>query len=133
MATILVVEDEYAIASIVSEILEDEGYRVLSAVNGQQGLERLAAQPVDLVLLDFMMPILDGPGMFAAMQADPKLRPIPVVFMTSLEEAKLRRRCTGYAGFLRKPFAIDALPTVIASVLAQAGHPTLPDRPARRT
>lgn len=133
MATVLVVDDEFGIVEVVTVVLEDEGYRVVAAVNGRQGLQRLAEEAVDVVLLDYMMPILDGPGMFRAMQADPKLRRIPVVIMTSLDEARVRKECKGYAAFLRKPFQIDELPQVVARVLGRSGGAALSGAPLERT
>ena len=118
MATVLVVDDEFGVAAVVELALEDEGHRVVSAVNGRQGLERLAEGPVDLVLLDFMMPILDGPGMLRAMRADPALRGVPVVVMTSLDESTVRRACEGHAAFLRKPFRVEQLLRTVDRVLA---------------
>jgi len=85
---------------------------------GRQGLDRLAEATADLVLLDFMMPIIDGPGMFRAMQADPALREIPVVIMTSLDEARVRREFDDNIAYLRKPFAITGIPRLIAPLLA---------------
>lgn len=121
MATVLVVDDEFGVAGVIEMALEDEGHRVVAAVNGRQGLERLAEGPVDLVLLDFMMPILDGPGMLRAMRADPALRGIPVVVMTSLDEATAAREFEGYSAFLRKPFRIDPLLRTVARVLGEEG------------
>ena len=60
MATVLVVEDEFGIADLIEAVLEDEGYRVLIAVNGKQGLELLARERPDLMFLDYMMPVMDG-------------------------------------------------------------------------
>jgi CheY-like chemotaxis protein len=117
MATVLVIDDEFGIAEVIEMALEDEGHRVVAAVNGEQGLERLAEAAVDMVLLDYMMPILDGPGVLRAMRADPKLRIIPVVLMTSLDEATVRRGCEGFVAFLRKPFRIEMLVRTVAAVL----------------
>ncbi len=121
MATVLVVDDEFGVAELIEMALEDEGHRVVAAVNGRHGLERLAETAPDLVLLDYMMPILDGPGMLRAMRANPALRGIPVVLMTSLDEATARRECEGYAAFLRKPFRIELLARTVAEVLGRAG------------
>jgi CheY-like chemotaxis protein len=120
MATVLVVDDEFGIAELVEMALEDEGHRVVAAVNGRQWLERLAEAAPDLVLLDYMMPIMDGPGMLRAMRADPALRAVPVVLMTSLDEATARRECEGSAAFLRKPFRIELLLRTVAAVLGGA-------------
>ena len=69
MATVLIVEDEFFIAALLEMVLTDEGYRVLTAANGRQGLERLAEGPrPDLVISDYMMPVLDGAGLLHAMR-----------------------------------------------------------------
>lgn len=69
ITTVLVVDDEFAIADLLEMVLADEGYRVLLAINGRQGLERLAEGPrPDLVISDYMMPVLDGAGFVQAMQ-----------------------------------------------------------------
>ena len=61
MPTVLVVDDEFGIVDVLETVLTDEGYRVLTACNGKQGLERLVTEKPDVVLLDFMMPILVAP------------------------------------------------------------------------
>jgi len=70
------VDDSGAI-EVVTTSLEDEGYRVLSAANGRHGLEKLAEGQVDLAVIDFMMPLLDGAALGRAMKADPALRKFP--------------------------------------------------------
>lgn len=109
MATVLVVDDEFGIAELFEAVLGDEGHRVLTAINGQHGLEVLAKEHADLVFLDFMMPVMNGAAMLRAMAADPALHGIPVVIMSSLPEATVAERCSGYAAFLRKPFRITEL------------------------
>jgi len=73
MKTIVIVDDEFGLADVLTSTLSDIGYRALSAANGKQGLEIMAEHPPDLVLLDYMMPLLDGAGVLKAMRADPKL------------------------------------------------------------
>jgi two-component system response regulator VicR len=61
--TVLIVEDEFAIADLLEMALTDEGYHVVRAANGCQGQERMAEKPrPDLVITDYMMPVLDGAG-----------------------------------------------------------------------
>jgi len=107
MSTVLVVEDEFGIADLFDAILSDEGYRVLTAINGQHALEVLAKERADLIFTDFMMPVLDGPGLLRAMADDPALRGIPVVLMSSLPETTVAKRCSGYVSFMRKPFNVS--------------------------
>ena len=119
MATVLIVEDEFAIAGLLEMVLTDEGYRVLTAANGRQGLERLAEGPrPDLVISDYMMPVLDGAGLLRAMRESEAQRDIPCIVMSSMPEANVRERIDGYAAFVRKPFDLDVLVQLVATILA---------------
>ena len=117
MATVLVVEDEFGIAELFDAVLTDEGYRVLTAMNGKRGMEILAQERANLVFMDFMMPVMDGSAMLGAMQADPALRDIPVVLMSAMPERMVAERCAGYASFMRKPFSLGQLTTVAKRLL----------------
>ena len=122
MATILIVEDEFGIAEVLESVLVDAGHDVVTAINGKQGLERLTEKPPQLVLLDFMMPLLDGPGMLRAMKNDPAYRAIPAVIMSSLPESAVAGAASGlYSGFIRKPFKLHAVIEVINGILNAAG------------
>jgi two-component system chemotaxis sensor kinase CheA len=102
--TVLIVEDEWAIADWLEVLLSELAFNVVTAGNGREALDVLAREKPDLVITDFMMPLLDGAGLIAAMRDDPKLNDIPVIVMTSLLEEALRERARGYRGYLRKPF-----------------------------
>jgi len=117
MATVLVVDDEFGIVDVLETILTDEGYRVLTACNGKQGLARLSEEKPEVILLDFMMPILGGGDMLRAMAAEPAYQRIPVIMMSSLREQAVAERCKGYAAFLHKPFRATALLIAVARVL----------------
>ena len=123
MATVLVVDDEFGIAELFDAILTDEGYRVLTAINGRHGLEMLAQERPDLMFLDYMMPVMDGAAMLRAMAADPMLHSIPVVVMSSLPEAAVAERCSGYAAFLRKPFKLADVVALAERLLGQRADP----------
>ena len=71
MPTVLVVEDEWVIAEVLAVTLADAGYQVITAANGKQALACLAETRPDVIVTDTMMPILDGPGLLAALAADP--------------------------------------------------------------
>jgi CheY-like chemotaxis protein len=117
MTTVLVVDDEFGIVDVVETILADEGYRVVTASNGKQGLVTLSEEKPDVILLDFMMPILGGAEMLHAMAAQPAYQRIPVIMMSSLREEAVAERCKGYAGFLHKPFRATAVLSAVARVL----------------
>lgn len=119
MKTILLVEDEFGIAGVLTLLLEDEGYRVLSAANGRQALSRLAETTPDLVITDFMMPLLDGAALGQALRANPASADIPIIMMSAVPEAAVRNRFDGYTVYLRKPFPIPAFFHVVADLLKE--------------
>jgi CheY-like chemotaxis protein len=115
--TLLLVDDEWVIAEALEGVLSDAGYRVLTAPNGKQALARLTEIRPDVILLDFMMPVMNGAATLAALAHDPSLRDIPVILMSSLPEPRVRERADGYAGFLAKPFTAAEALKAIAAVL----------------
>jgi CheY-like chemotaxis protein len=121
MQTILVVDDEFGIGEVLEAILTDEGYRVVTAINGHHALERLAGNRTDLILSDLMMPVMDGANLYKALQADKRYNNIPFVLMCSLPEANIADRISGYTAFLHKPFKVNDVLTLIEKVL---GPPT---------
>lgn len=116
MRTVLVVDDEFGTVEVLVAALEDAGYRAMTAANGRRALERLEENKPDLVISDFMMPLMDGAAMVAAMRANPSFHDIPVIMMSAAPEAALRKRLDGYEAFLRKPFRVPALLEIIASI-----------------
>ena len=121
MPTLLVVDDEFGVTELFDAVLTDEGYRVLTAMNGKYGLETLRQERLDLVFLDYMMPVMDGAVLLAIMMADPSLRSIPVVMMGSMPEATIVERCSGYTAFIRKPFRLVELLTLTSRLLGKEG------------
>jgi len=114
---VLVVDDEFGTVEVLVAALEDAGYRVLTAANGRRALERLEENKPDLVVSDFMMPLMDGAALVRAIRSDPQFRDIPVIMMSAAPETALRKRLDGYEAFLRKPFRVPALLELIASLL----------------
>ncbi|MGD0675524.1 MAG: response regulator [Polyangiaceae bacterium] len=117
MKTIVIVDDEFGLADVLDATLSDAGYRVFTANNGVQGLQTMVTHAPDLVILDYMMPLLDGPGVLRAMRADNRLAPVPVVLISAMAEAAVRARAPGYTTFLRKPFSFESLLAVVALAL----------------
>ena len=117
MTTVLVVDDEPLIAMALEAALADAGYQVATAANGRQGLERLAEERVDVVLLDMMMPVMNGPAMLKAMAAEPELRGIPVIVLSSLPQTAIPARADGAAAILQKPYTADQVLKAIESIL----------------
>jgi adenylate cyclase len=116
---LLVVDDNRVNRLLVGRTLEQFGHRVAFAENGRQALEALRSRPADLVLLDIEMPEMDGYQTLDALQADPKLRDIPVVMMSSLDEIDSVARCIemGAEDYLFKPVNAVLLRARVAASL----------------
>jgi class 3 adenylate cyclase len=104
--TLLVVDDNEGNRDLLARRLVREGHRVLQAGDGTTALATLAREPVDLVLLDVMMPELNGIEVLQRLKADPALRDIPVLMISSLDELDSVVRCIelGAEDYLPKPF-----------------------------
>lgn len=118
--TILIVDDEFGILEVLESILTDAGFRVVTAMNGQDALERLHDSVPDLAIIDFMMPRLDGGGVLKAMRSDDGLRAVPVILASALTEKVIKERCIDYDVFLRKPFKTERLFEEIDRLLARS-------------
>ena len=111
---ILVVDDTPANIKLLGDLLRLKGYEVTTAVNGEQALESIAAQPPDLVLLDIMMPGINGYEVCRKIRDNPATALLPVVLATSLDPAQERVKGieAGADDFLSKPAAVIALRSV---------------------
>jgi len=117
--TILVVDDEQDLLDLIEYNLKKEGYDVLKAENGIQGLEMAKEHKPNLVLLDIMMPKLDGIQVCEKMRANPDLKPIPVIFLTarSDEKTEVEGLDIGADDFITKPISTTKLLSRIKAVL----------------
>jgi CheY-like chemotaxis protein len=118
MGLILIVDDEFGIVEALSDFLQDEGYRTATALNGRLALEQMAVERPALVLLDYMMPVMNGPALLEAMKTDPNLRDVPVVLMSASPPKSWRHLPA--TDFLPKPFGLEQL---IRLVRRHAGSP----------
>jgi len=114
VALLLIVDDEFGLATLLGEFLADEGHLIRTAYNGKQALEQATIERPDLILTDMMMPVMDGAGLIKALGANPDLANVPVIVMSSLMEASIAERCTGYVAFVRKPFNITELSKLVS-------------------
>ena len=113
MSKILVVDDEVTLRDMITMVLEDAGHLVVTASNGTEALEVLARERAEMVLMDIMMPVLDGLEAYVRMRAHPDLGDVPVVLMSAADPPPLDSRLSG---FLAKPFRlIELLEAVIAA------------------
>lgn len=109
---VLVVDDDPDIRRVLTEVLEDEGYRVITASDGQRALDLIGAETPGLVLLDLQMPILNGWEVLARLREQHV--PVPVVFMTAGMRARDEAQLHGADGYLAKPFDLFELVRVVA-------------------
>ncbi|WP_084461480.1 PAS domain S-box protein [Curvibacter gracilis] len=123
-ARLLVVEDNELNQQVAAELLSDAGFVVELAGNGQQALAKLRQQPVDLVLMDMQMPVMDGLEATRAIRAQPDTRHLPVIAMTANAMAADRELClaAGMNDHLAKPVNPDDLWRVLARWLKPTGR-----------
>jgi two-component system alkaline phosphatase synthesis response regulator PhoP len=119
MKTILAVDDEEHILELLAYNLERDGYRVLKAESGELALEILAFEKVDIVLLDWMLPGMDGIEVLRKIRSDRNYHNIPVIFLTAKgdEISKVVGLEVGSDDYLVKPFGIHELLARIKAVL----------------
>lgn len=120
MKRLLIVDDEVAIVEALQDVLVGEGYEVDTAYNGAEGLKRMQAARPDVVLLDMMMPVMDGRELLHRMRQDDGLKAIPVIVMSAGRISEEERRIS--SRFLAKPFELDVLLTSIAEEIEKASH-----------
>ena len=120
MKTILVVDDDDLLVESLTDLLEVEGYRVVSAENGKDGLARFEKENPDLVLTNFRMPIADGLDLVQGVHALPEFRSLPVVVMsTSHKGVALSPRTVGVSAILGKPFGLEELLAIIERLIGK--------------
>lgn len=119
MKTVLIIEDNLEIRENTTEILELEGYRVLSAENGKDGIEMAGKVKPDIILCDIMMPEVDGYEVIRALKANRSTATIPFIYVTaSGEKSEVQLAMDlGAGGFIRKPFDTKELMQVIHKCL----------------
>jgi len=106
----MIVEDDSDFQDIYSLYLRGESYEVVTACNGQEGLAVLEKETPDLIILDLIMPVMDGEEFYVRLREQPKWRHIPVLVASVNENMPQRvKELGGVAGNLRKPFGIDSL------------------------
>jgi CheY-like chemotaxis protein len=105
--SILVVEDDPGIRESLVECLASEGYAVEPASDGAEGLERLRAHRPDVVVLDLVMPVMNGAELLDAVGRDPALRDVPILLMTAAMPHLVEMPRA--AGYLAKPFELGEL------------------------
>lgn len=124
MTTILIVEDDDAIRNNITRLLKLEGYEIVSAVNGREGLERALQSPPDVVISDISMPEMDGFELLEKIRSDKTLASTSVMLLTALDDrASMRRGMTaGADDYLAKPFTRVELLEALQGLIKKRGR-----------
>ena len=122
MKRILVVDDDENILSLERTILEQKGFGVTTAGGGAEALKLLDKETFDLVLLDVMMPEVDGFTVCRRIKEDPRTKELPVIFLTAKGggEALAEGFESGAVMYINKPFTANKLLTIVNTMLDQA-------------
>jgi CheY-like chemotaxis protein len=113
-ASILVVDDDESIRELLRLHLSSAGYEVRVAEDAIEAGHMVLASPPDLIVMDVLMPYMDGFEFVAALKADNTLPYIPVIFVTQVEDGEYRGRELGAVGYLTKPVRADQLLALVA-------------------
>src|SRR5690348_14859955 len=116
MPEILVVEDDEAIRGLVTEVLRDDGYEVSEAANGAEALEFVGDHRPDLIVLDLMMPVMDGWAFVEACHRHARCREVPIVVTSAshdLPKTAEKLRSFGVRTCLAKPFDVDGVVALV--------------------
>ena len=118
-AQILVVDDEPSIVKLVKTTLESRGYDVITAFDGQEAIIEAKLHKPDLILLDVMMPHVDGNEARKRLLADPITKDIPIIHLTAVGDFDKQREALadGVTGYIVKPFTSSDLAGVVADML----------------
>jgi two-component system chemotaxis response regulator CheY len=117
--TVLSVDDSASIRQMVKLTLSGAGYNVVQAGDGAEGLAKAKETPVDLVVTDLNMPIMNGLGLIRELRKLPAYKGVPIIFLTTESDAamKAEAKSAGATGWITKPFQQEQLVTVVKKVL----------------
>ena len=126
--SILLVEDDEMVAEVVRINLEAEGYTVVHAPNGAAGLAVIAQSAPDLVILDVMIPEVDGWAVLTRLRDEAATRSLPVIMLSAkaMPADQVRAYNLGATAYLTKPFSAEELVEKVAVVLSDVGEPAGP-------
>ena len=134
---VLVVDDEPMVRETLGQVLSDEGYVVDLAVDGESALDRVHAARPDAILLDLMMPGMNGRQFLQALRDDPAYERVPVLIMTAVHGLEVNLATIGASEIVEKPFNVDELLNKVALAVyrsrdaSAASTPALPYPPPR--
>ncbi len=123
--TILCIDDDRLVLSVCHDALEDQGHRVLTATDGLAGIEIAKQNRPDLILLDVLMPGMDGFEVCELLRADPDLRETPIILLTAMNIPDLESKgaAVGATFSMRKPFGPELIVSTVEQILGQGSGP----------
>jgi CheY-like chemotaxis protein len=124
MATILIVDDESDAVNILKLMLEKAEFDILTAENGQQGVQMARQARPDLIIADVLMPVMDGYGMYKELKNDPVTRHIPVIILTARGAMESAFDAIGADCFMEKPVEMTTLTEKITELLTRSACPS---------
>ena len=127
---ILIIDDDADILDITRAFLEAKGYKVVQARSGKEALKKVKATKPGLILLDVMMPKMDGFWLCRVLKSDPTFKSIPIIFLTAVDDAQscIEGQKCGGDDYLTKPFDLDALEVRIKAQLKKLSKDELVKR-----
>lgn len=122
MARILVIDDEAVLSHIVRVTLESHGHEVVTADDGSRGFASAQRQAPDAIVLDLMMPVMDGFAVLEALRSDERTQSVPVLVLSAIGNDYTEQQCykLGAKAFMRKPFESDLFVGVLEDAIAAA-------------
>src|SRR6266550_92146 len=122
MARVLVIDDEPDVLLLCRVNLQHAGHDVSEASDGERGLALAVTELPDAIVLDLMLPLMDGYEVLAALRADDRTRDVPVLVLTAKAQREDRVRCweQGASEYMTKPFSPAALATTLAHLMAMS-------------
>ncbi|SEO87670.1 two-component system, chemotaxis family, response regulator CheY [Methylobacterium sp. ap11] len=119
MATILTVDDSPSIRQMIRVALSPAGHTIIEAGDGAEGLKKAQAEPIDLVITDLNMPVMDGLELIRRLRGVPALSGLPIVFLSteSNDGVKQQAKAAGATGWITKPFKPEQLVSVVTKLV----------------
>lgn len=117
--TVMLIDDETLWLDLIQQVLADEAYKVVTASSGEAALKKLHSIHPDLILSDVRMPVLNGFDLYERVRSDPKLKSIPYVFMSSIDDFDAMRtaRELGADDYFEKPFDAEGVKDIVLNLL----------------
>lgn len=119
--TVLLIDDETLWLELIRNVLEDESYKVITADSGEEALKKLQTKKPDLILSDVRMPVMNGFDLFEKVHHNPKLKNIPYVFMSSLDDYDAKRvaKELGADDYISKPYDTTEVKVIVSNLLTR--------------